>query len=51
MPYNKVYGLEHLSIYILKKIKPSKRVYEKEVVYLINAFQIFIILIGIFFVL
>jgi len=51
MPYNKIYGLEHLSIYILKKIKPSKRVYEKEVVYLINAFQIFIILIGIFFVL
>jgi UDP-N-acetylglucosamine--dolichyl-phosphate N-acetylglucosaminephosphotransferase len=44
MPYEKIYGLEHLAIYILKKIKPSKKVYEKEVVYLINGFQIFIIL-------
>jgi UDP-N-acetylglucosamine--dolichyl-phosphate N-acetylglucosaminephosphotransferase len=46
MPYEKIYGLEHLAIYILKKIKPSKKVYEKEVVYLINAFQILIIIIG-----
>lgn len=46
MPYSKIYGLEHLAIYILKKIKPSKKVYEKEVVYLINAFQILIIIIG-----
>jgi len=46
MPYSKIYGLEHLAIYILKKIKPSKKVYEKEVVYLINAFQIFLIVIG-----
>lgn len=51
MPYNKIYGLEHLSIWLLKIIKPSKKVYEKEVVYLINAFQILIILLGIFFVL
>jgi UDP-N-acetylglucosamine--dolichyl-phosphate N-acetylglucosaminephosphotransferase len=46
MPYDKIYGLEHLAIYILKKIKPSKKVYEKDVVYLINAFQIFIIILG-----
>lgn len=46
MPYNKIYGLEHLAIYILKKIKKSKKVYEKEVVYLINAFQILIIIAG-----
>jgi UDP-N-acetylglucosamine--dolichyl-phosphate N-acetylglucosaminephosphotransferase len=46
MPYRKIYGLEHLAIYILKKIKPSKKVYEKEVVYLINAFQILIVIVG-----
>lgn len=45
-PYDKIYGLEHLAIYLLKKIKPSKKVYESEVVYLINAFQILIIIIG-----
>jgi len=43
MPYNKIYGLEHLAIYILKRIKPSKKVYEVDVVHLIFAFQIFII--------
>jgi UDP-N-acetylglucosamine--dolichyl-phosphate N-acetylglucosaminephosphotransferase len=46
MPYNKIYGLEHLAIYILKKIKPSKKVYEREVVYLINFFQLIIIILG-----
>lgn len=46
MPYKKIYGLEHLAILILKKYKPSKKVYEKEVVYLINGFQILVILIG-----
>jgi UDP-N-acetylglucosamine--dolichyl-phosphate N-acetylglucosaminephosphotransferase len=46
MPYSKIYGLEHLAIYLLKKIKPSKKVYEKEVVYLINAFQILVIVMG-----
>ncbi len=46
MPYDRIYGLEHLAIYILKRIKPNKKVYEKEVVYLINAFQILIIIIG-----
>jgi len=51
MPYNKIYGLEHLAIYLLKIIKPSKRVYEKEVVYLINLFQLIIIILGILFLL
>jgi len=46
VPYDKIYGLEHLAIYILKKIKPSKKVFEKDVVYLINLFQIFIIILG-----
>jgi UDP-N-acetylglucosamine--dolichyl-phosphate N-acetylglucosaminephosphotransferase len=46
VPYEKIYGLEHLAIYILKKIKPSKKVYETDVVYLINSFQILIIIIG-----
>ncbi len=46
MPYNKFYGLEHLAIYILKKVKKNKKVYEKEVVYLINGFQILIIILS-----
>ncbi|HLD38609.1 MAG TPA: glycosyl transferase family 4 [Candidatus Nanoarchaeia archaeon] len=46
LPYTKMYGLEHLAIKILKKIKPSKKVYETDVVYLINGFQIIIILLG-----
>ena len=46
MPYNKIYGLEHLAIRILKKIKPNKKAYEREVVWLINGFQILVILIG-----
>ena len=45
MPYEKIYGLEHLAIKILKKIKPSKKVYEREVVYLINGFQLIVIII------
>jgi len=48
VPYKKIYGLEHLAIKILKKIKPSKKVYENDVVYLIHAFQIAIILIVLF---
>jgi UDP-N-acetylglucosamine--dolichyl-phosphate N-acetylglucosaminephosphotransferase len=46
LPYDKIYGLEHLAILILKKIKPSKKVYENDVVYLINLFQIFVVLLG-----
>ena len=41
MPYDKVYGLEHLAIKIL-----GKRASEKKVIYLIHAFQILFILIA-----
>ena len=44
--YKKIYGLEHLSVYLLEKIKKDKKVYEKEIVWVINLFQILIILIG-----
>jgi len=46
VPYEKFYSLTHISIYSLKKIKKNKRVHEKEVVYLINLFQILIIVFG-----
>jgi UDP-N-acetylglucosamine--dolichyl-phosphate N-acetylglucosaminephosphotransferase len=42
--YEKIYGLEHIAIRILKKFK--RRVKEIDVVYLINIFQLVIILIG-----
>ena len=42
MPYDKIYGLEHLAIKVLKKIKG--KVYEKDIVYLIFAVQIIICL-------
>ena len=45
-PHKKIYGLEHLAIKILKKIKDRKGVKEYEVVLLINGFQISIILLG-----
>jgi len=51
IPYKKIYGLEHLAILILKKIKPSKKAFEKEVVYLINGFQILIIILGFWLIL
>lgn len=44
MPYDKVYGLTHLSIYLLKRVK--KKVYERDVVYLIFAFQIVVCLLA-----
>jgi len=46
MPYDKIYGLEHLAIFVLKKVKPSKKAYEREVVWLIDIFQILVIIIG-----
>lgn len=46
VPYEKFYGLEHIAVYLLKKIKKNGKVYEKEVVYLINLFQILIVVIG-----
>ena len=42
LSYNKIYGLTHLSLFILKKFK--KKVYEKDVTYLIFMFQIIICL-------
>jgi UDP-N-acetylglucosamine--dolichyl-phosphate N-acetylglucosaminephosphotransferase len=42
--YDKIYRLEHLAVYVLSKMK--KKVYEKDIVYLINGFQILIILLG-----
>ncbi len=44
MPYNKIYSLTHLSLFILKKFK--KKVYEKDIVYLIFVFQIIICLLA-----
>jgi UDP-N-acetylglucosamine--dolichyl-phosphate N-acetylglucosaminephosphotransferase len=49
LKYKHIYGLTHLSIYILKKFK--KKVYEKEVVYLIHGFQLLVIIIGLLFLL
>ena len=46
-PYPKIYGLEHLAIVVLKKIKPSKKAYEREVVALINLVQLAIVVTGI----
>jgi len=42
--YNKIYGLEHLSIKILEKFKG--KAYEWEVVLLINLFQLAIVIVG-----
>jgi len=44
LPYKKFYSLTHISIFILKKFR--KKANEKEVVYLINLFQIIIILLA-----
>ncbi len=44
MPYKKIYGLEHLSLWVLKKFK--KKVREKEIVYSIFIFEITLIIIG-----
>ncbi len=46
LPYNKIYGLTHLSIWILSKFK--NKVYENEVVYLIFSFQAIICLLSLF---
>ena len=44
MPYKKIYGLEHLAIWLLIKMKG--RATEREVTYVIHAFQIIFILIA-----
>lgn len=46
VPYDKFYGLEHIAISLLKKIKKDKKVHEREVVLAISLFQILIILLG-----
>ncbi len=46
IPYEKFYGLEHIAIYVLKKINKNNKVHEKDVIRLINLFQIFIIILG-----
>ena len=46
VPYERIYSLSHLAVYILKKIKPSGKVYERDVVYAINTFQIIVIIAG-----
>ncbi len=48
LPYDKIYGLTHLSIWFLKKIKSSKKVYEKDVVWFIHGFQIILIVLAFF---
>jgi len=45
LPYDKIYGMTHLSIFILSKFK--KKVYERDVTYLIFAFQIILCLFSI----
>lgn len=44
MPYSKIYGLEHLAIFLIKKKK--EKVYEKDVVYFIYGLQILVIIMG-----
>jgi UDP-N-acetylglucosamine--dolichyl-phosphate N-acetylglucosaminephosphotransferase len=46
MPFKKIYGLTHLSLFILKKFK--KKVYERDVTYLIFIMQIIVCLIALF---
>jgi len=46
MPFEKIYSLTHLSIYILKRFK--KKVTEKDVTYLIFSFQIIICLLALY---
>ena len=46
VPYERFYGLEHIAIAILKRIKKNRKAYEREVVLLINLFQIIVIIIG-----
>lgn len=44
--YKKIYGLEHLALRIIKKLKGSGKAYEQEIVWLIHFFQMVIIIIG-----
>jgi UDP-N-acetylglucosamine--dolichyl-phosphate N-acetylglucosaminephosphotransferase len=40
LPYKKIYGLEHLAIFLIKKLK--RKAYEKDVVYTIISLEIFL---------
>jgi UDP-N-acetylglucosamine--dolichyl-phosphate N-acetylglucosaminephosphotransferase len=42
----KIYGLEHLAISFLKKIKPSKKAYEWEIPIFINIIQLIFVVLG-----
>lgn len=44
LPYDKIYGLEHIAIFLLKKLKG--KAYERDVAYLIFCFQIIICLLS-----
>ncbi|MBI5148124.1 glycosyl transferase family 4 [Candidatus Pacearchaeota archaeon] len=46
MPYKKIYGLEHLTIYLLKKIK--RKVYEKDIVFTLLLMEMIIALMILF---
>jgi len=46
LPYKKIYGLEHLAILMLKKIKRNGKVYEKDVVYFVHFIQITVVILG-----
>lgn len=48
-PYDKNYSLTHVSLRLLKKIKPSGKVYEKDVTYLLLIFQILLSIVTIIF--
>ena len=44
--YNKIYGLEHLAIYSIEKIKKNNKAYEWEVVLFIHTIQLIFIIVG-----
>lgn len=44
--YPKIYGLEHIAVRILRKVKRNGKAYEWEVPLLINLFQLIIIVLG-----
>ncbi len=45
--YDKIYGLEHLAIKVLEKIKKEEKVHETDVVLAIHVFQIAVIILGV----
>ena len=47
LPYKKFYSLNHIAIAMLKRIKQSHKVYERDVGYFVHAVQIIIIILAI----